>query len=499
MSVMRRTLLTGSLGLVVGTGLTTCTRPAAEVDPGTVLTGSAPTAALGSGGAAVAGRLALALWSRAPLAVVLRAGPIDVAPVRRATDAARALRVPLLIEGPGLATTVRRLRVERVIAYPDGGGLELPGVRVTTGPATDDTADLGVPVPFGPPLPALHVLGAPPVGAAAAGTTTLTPAMLARAVGATALGRHRDPRADHETVAALRAAPTAGVLVGGDADGARLARRVRTARRAQELPIPGGGQLPLQDRVLVALYGHPQTSALGLLGEQDVEASVRRAKRRAEDFRELTELTVVPAFEIIATVASGAAGPRGDYSTRTPLSVLRPWVEAAGAAGVYCILDLQSGRADSLEQARHYEELLRHPHVGLALDPEWRLEPGGRPLQRVGHLEIEEVNRVARWLDALVAAHDLPPKVLTLHPVQTRMIRDRERLDTSLDTLQWGVHVDGQGGRAEKQATWARIREDLPRGVHLGWKNFVDEDHPMLSPQETWEQVDPHPSLVTYQ
>jgi hypothetical protein len=35
--------------------------------------------------------------------------------------------------------------------------------------------------------------------------------------------------------------------------------------------------------------------------------------------------------------------------------------------------------------------------------------------------------------------------------------------------------------------------------VSWGWKNFVDEDVPMLTPEQTIEQVQPTPQLITYQ
>ena len=43
---------------------------------------------------------------------------------------------------------------------------------------------------------------------------------------------------------------------------------------------------------------------------------------------------------------------------------------------MYVVLDLQPGYTDFLAQAQRYEEFLAQPHVGLALDPEWRLAPG---------------------------------------------------------------------------------------------------------------------------
>jgi hypothetical protein len=250
---------------------------------------------------------------------------------------------------------------------------------------------------------------------------------------------------------------------------------------------------------MVALYGHPQTAALGMLGEQSAAASVRRARALADEYQQLTRTRVVPAFELIATVASGSAQKDGSYSRRTPVRTLLPWVQAAERSGTYVVLDLQPGRDDFLTQAKAYEALLRRPWVGLALDPEWRLQKGQKPLRQIGSVGVDEVNEVGAWLAALVREHDLPPKVLTLHQFRPSMVRDRERLDTSLDEVQWLVHADGQGGQNAKQGTWGVLRRDLPDGVWLGWKNFEDEDTPMLTPAQTMAQVHPTPHFVSYQ
>src|SRR3712207_6952449 len=49
-------------------------------------------------------------------------------------------------------------------------------------------------------------------------------------------------------------------------------------------------------------------------------------------YQPLVGTPVVPAFEIIATVASASAGPDGNYSSESDVEALRPWVEAAGQA-----------------------------------------------------------------------------------------------------------------------------------------------------------------------
>lgn len=261
-----------------------------------------------------------------------------------------------------------------------------------------------------------------------------------------------------------------------------------------------GGYLALPGHHYLALYGHPQTSGLGVLGEQGPRASVARARKLVRKYRAADpKASFAPAFEIIATVASAGKGPRGDYSARTPIRELRPLVDAAEKAGVTVILDLQPGRGDALEQAKAYASLLREPHVGLAIDPEWKLGRKGKPLQRIGHMQAGEINRVSAWLARFTRRHTLPQKLFVVHQFQTQMVRDRDRLRTNHPELATVIHVDGQGAPAAKFGTWGVIRQDAPTGVHWGWKNFVDEDEPMLNAKQTWRQVRPRPALITYQ
>src|SRR3712207_7169002 len=53
----------------------------------------------------------------------------------------------------------------------------------------------------------------------------------------------------------------------------------------------------------------------------------RSARRTAAPYEDLVDETVVPAFEVIATVASSEPGPDNNYSTELDVEELRPWVE----------------------------------------------------------------------------------------------------------------------------------------------------------------------------
>ncbi|GAA1498452.1 hypothetical protein [Paeniglutamicibacter kerguelensis] len=262
--------------------------------------------------------------------------------------------------------------------------------------------------------------------------------------------------------------------------------------------LPGGGQLVFPDRRMVALYGTPGTSSLGLLGEQDVDAAIKLAKKYAAEYQPHSKEKVQPAFEIIATVASASAGDDGKYSSYVPVERLEPWVKAAEAAGVYVVLDLQPGRNDFLTQAKRYEKLLSYPNVGIAYDPEWRLKPNQRHMVQIGSVDAAELNRANDWLAELTREHQLPQKVVILHQFTQSMIRNRSTLDTSHPELAMVVHADGHGSPGMKMGTWENLRRDLPDGIRMAWKNFIDEDSPTFTPEQTFD-IDPKPWFVSYQ
>jgi hypothetical protein len=269
-------------------------------------------------------------------------------------------------------------------------------------------------------------------------------------------------------------------------------------------PPPPPPELPLGGRVLfpkyrlVALYGSPDGPALGALGEQPMAATIDRVKKLAADYQPYTGTTMMPALEIIASVASDNPTNDGDYSREADAASLRPWAEAAQKAGVYVTLDLQPGRDDFLTQAKEYASLLQLPNVGLALDPEWRLKPDQVHLTQIGSVDAAEVNRTSAWLAALTAEQHLPQKLFLIHQFRSDMITDRPTLDTSHSQLAYVIQMDGSGNQSQKQDTWQTITRDAPTGLSFGWKNFYTKDTPTLSPQETIAKT-PVPDYVSYQ
>ena len=249
------------------------------------------------------------------------------------------------------------------------------------------------------------------------------------------------------------------------------------------------------DRRVVALYGTDLARVLGVLGEQSPEASVERLQGIMAPYR-AGDRPVQGAFELIATIATAAAGIDGLYRSQSSDAHVQRYIDAARSAGLIVILDLQPGRSDFLTEARRYDAFLRQPDVHLALDPEWRVGPDERPGGGlVGSVDAAEVNAVADYLAALVAEEQLPDKMLVVHQFQSRMIGNRERL-VEPDGVTLTIHMDGFGTRTQKLDTYRAVQATDP--FDNGFKLFFDEDIDMFEANDVLA-IDPSPDLITYQ
>jgi hypothetical protein len=231
--------------------------------------------------------------------------------------------------------------------------------------------------------------------------------------------------------------------------------------------LPRGGRRIFPRYLVVAHYGTAGTGALGVLGEGTPLQAAARLVRAAAPFARASGRQVLPAFELIATIAQRAPGPDGSYSTYVPDTEIAQYLAAARRVKAIVVLDLQPGRADFLTQARHYEKFLRQPDVGLALDPEWKLTPSQLPLRQI-----------------------------VVHQFRQFMIPDRQRV-VPRQGLAVVVHLDGFGTQRVKREVYAAL--SLRHGpLHNGLKLFIDEDTRMFTPAEAMA-MRPRPELITYQ
>lgn len=479
---------------------------------------------------------------------VVIVAPDDLNQVMAGAQLAAALRGPLLFPDPRLAAELGRLRPRNIhvvgsaeISAPPGASVE----RYTVVEAVAEAADvLGTTerVATGPTLDAedlVAVIDAIDTGTRVVGPDAEPPAGATPAVDPHALveglaTRDTDEKlwlvdasdpvtllfasASVHAVAATVLALDGSDLLGNPAlVGALSGRDPSTIRYVGGIPdaaeweinalargdqLPGGGfhiLTPEAPRRYVAFYGHPQAGSLGALGQQDGPAGTLDRMQPLLEAYTADGYKVIPTFEMIASVAAAGPGEDGDYSTEWPHETFLPWIEFAAENGAYVVLDLQSGRSDFLSQAQFYEELLLHPHVGLALDPEWRLTDSQVHLEQIGSTSAAEVNQVVQWLGDLVRDNGLPQKMLIVHQFRHSMIRDREALE-SRPELQMIIQMDGEGSEQLKDNTWNAITKGTENNHWAwGWKNFfVRDDGGPPTPESTMSKV-PTPVFVSYQ
>ncbi|HEY7273362.1 MAG TPA: hypothetical protein VH502_11570 [Actinoplanes sp.] len=262
------------------------------------------------------------------------------------------------------------------------------------------------------------------------------------------------------------------------------------AERAQ---LPLGGTTIFPRYRVVAYYGTAGNAALGVLGEGSPDVMLPKLRNAARGFAGGRRVQV--AYELIASVAQGGPGPDGDYSRMIDMARIERYVEQARRNKVLVILDLQPGRGNFLPQAQRLERFLIQPHVGLALDPEWRMPPDKIPGRTIGWVRAAEVNAVSAYVSGLVQKHRLPQKLFVLHQFRSSMLPDVQQV-RQRPGLAMVQHIDGFGTRGEKNATWARLKR--PKQFHMGYKLFYDEDVHRYGSADVL-RFRPVPELISYQ
>jgi hypothetical protein len=270
----------------------------------------------------------------------------------------------------------------------------------------------------------------------------------------------------------------------------------REAAQREPLPqLPRGGRTLLPDKRVVAYYGSPQDEELGALGIGTPDAAADKLERQAEKYRGADRRAVVPALELITVIANADPGDDGTYRSRQEDKVIRRYLRAARRHDMLLILDIQPGRSDFFTETTRLEKWLRQPDVGLALDPEWRVQEGEVPGQVIGSVDAREVNATSAWLAMLTARNKLPQKLFIVHQFTEGMVDDRQLKQRK--ELAMVLNADGFGTRAAKRSKY-RAFTRAAKDFQQGFKLFYKEDEGLMSAQSVL-RLKPPPDVVVYE
>ena len=267
------------------------------------------------------------------------------------------------------------------------------------------------------------------------------------------------------------------------------------AERDAPHQLPRGGRSILPDWRVVAFYGAPQDPQLGVLGIGSPARVARRLERQARPYRRPGR-PVLPAFELISTIAANAPGADGEYANRQPPRVIDRYLRAARRHRALLLLDIQPGRADFMGEVRALRRWLEQPDVSLALDPEWRVGPGEVPGRVLGSTDAATINEVSAYLSRIVREGDLPQKLLVVHRFTHDMIRDEDQLEAR-PGVALTINVDGFGDQPIKIAKYREFTRPRRRKPN-GFKLFYEEDTNLMSPRQVL-RLRPQPDLVVYE
>jgi hypothetical protein len=248
---------------------------------------------------------------------------------------------------------------------------------------------------------------------------------------------------------------------------------------------------------VVAYYGNPMSKRMGILGEIKPDSMLARLAKQAAAYAAVDSgRPVLPALELIATVAQAGPGTSGLYRARMPDTLIARVMGWAEAHHYLVILDIQTGRSTMVAELQPLMKYLAKPYVHLALDPEFSIGPKHVPGKIIGRIDAADVNAVSAVLAAMVDSLKLPPKMLIVHRFTTPMLSNHQKI--KLDPrVQIVIDMDGFGAPHLKYGSYKAYVRDRPV-QYAGFKVFYKNDKPMLTPAQVLE-LDPVPLFIMYQ
>jgi hypothetical protein len=265
-------------------------------------------------------------------------------------------------------------------------------------------------------------------------------------------------------------------------------------------------QVPLEERMegaifpnyrVLSYYGFPGNELMGILGEYDKETLLERLREQAAAYEAVDSSRPLKlAFEVIASVAQRDAMADDSYLAYTARDYIKDYVDFTRSNDLLLILDMQFGRRTVQQEIDAVLEWLAEPHVHLALDPEFSVNPPDVPGEVLGSMNAAEIRYAQETLAAFCAERGLPPKILVIHQFNLFSISDRELVEP-VEGVQFVLEVDGYGAPDDKRATYAVILGEEPIEF-VGFKLWYRQDEPLMTEEEVLG-LNPSPDLIIYQ
>ena len=303
---------------------------------------------------------------------------------------------------------------------------------------------------------------------------------------------------------ALTACSTSSDSETSSADAGVDAAQTPSASATPEPPaeLPRGGREVFPEYRLVGysgINGDPNKDLGRLTGDLDeVCEEITEVGQAYKKGRKL-----LPVFEMITVLVTASPQKDGKYRIRRPNSEVKKYLRAARRCKGILLMNIQPGRSEFLPELKHYEQFLREPDVGVALDPEWAMDPGQTPGVQLGRTTGPELNESAEYLAEIVEAENLPEKVMVFHQFNYDTIEKLKGLKEH-EGVALVRSIDGLGGPGSKTEVYNILTEGQPKYIHPGFKLFYKEDTSppygsrLMTPKEVMA-LKPQPEYILYE
>lgn len=267
--------------------------------------------------------------------------------------------------------------------------------------------------------------------------------------------------------------------------------------------LPGGGYEIFPDYRLVGYSGvrYDPAADMGRL-TGDLDDACKEIKQVGKQYEYGKK--IMPVFEFIPVVVHGSPQNDGSYRTRVKPKEVQYYLDAARRCGALLLLNIQPGRSEFMPEMKFYEEFLKQPDVGVALDPEWAMDPGEVPGVNLGRTDGPELNEAAEYLSELVVANNLPEKVMVFHQFNEAAVEKMRGLKPHEGVVEIRS-IDGLGGPEAKTEKYNALVKKQPPWIYPGFKLFYKEDADtsawgsrVMTPKEVMK-LKPRPDYVLYE
>lgn len=253
----------------------------------------------------------------------------------------------------------------------------------------------------------------------------------------------------------------------------------------------------LKNYRLVAYYGHPQSTNMGILGEMEPEALMTKLKEQTQAYSDADPShPAVPMIELISTVAQRDPGPEGLYYHRTSEKDIEKYAKLAKKHNALLMLDVQLGRDTPLNQVKSLEKWLKLPYVHVAIDTEFHVAEGETPGIDLGSVNGAAIQEAVEYVDNLVEEENLPDKVVLVHQFTDKAVTNKQAIKPTAN-VEVALNFDGYGDSSTKMSLYRKfVRNDAVQ--YGGFKIFYKKDQPIMSAADVLK-LDPNPAIINYQ